>query len=126
LLKSIGVPMASGPRIDPMFAKLVTFVGAGIYEEILFRLVLFSGVSLLLQLALLPKPGAVLLAAFISALMFAGAHHVGPYGEKMDTYVFLFRTMAGIFFAFVYQFRGFGVAAGAHASYDVLVGLMPT
>lgn len=125
LLKSIGVPMANGPQVDPMLGKLVTFVGAGIYEETLFRLVLFSGVSLLLRLALVPKPGAVLLAAVISALLFAGAHHVGPYGEKVDTYVFLFRAMAGIYFALVYQLRGFGVAAGAHAGYDVLVGLMP-
>ncbi|HLW67598.1 MAG TPA: CPBP family glutamic-type intramembrane protease [Gemmataceae bacterium] len=125
LLKSLQVPMATGPQVDPMLAKLVTFVGAGIYEETLFRLALFSGLSLLLRLALVPKPSAVLLAASISAVLFAGAHHVGPYGEKMDTYVFLFRTMAGVYFALVYQLRGFGVAAGSHACYDLLVGLMP-
>ena len=43
----------------------------------------------------------------------------------MDSYVFLFRTMAGIYFAAVYHLRGFGIAAGAHACYDVLVGLVP-
>jgi hypothetical protein len=41
----------------------------------------------------------------------------------MNTYVFLFRTMAGVYFALLFQFRGFAVAAGAHACYDVLVGL---
>ena len=53
-----------------------------------------------------------------------GGHHVGPYGEEFDDFIFLFRTLAGLFFAFLYQFRGFGVAVGmAHACYDVLVGI---
>ena len=43
----------------------------------------------------------------------------------MDSYVFLFRMMAGVFFALLFQLRGFGVAAGTHACYDVLVGLAP-
>ena len=63
------------------------------------------------------------IAAVVSALLFSAAHHVGPYGEKMNSYVFLFRTMAGVYFALLFQFRGFAVAAGAHACYDVLVGL---
>ena len=41
----------------------------------------------------------------------------------MNTYVFLFRVLAGLYFASLYQFRGFAVAAGTHACYDVLVGL---
>ncbi|MFL5341868.1 MAG: type II CAAX prenyl endopeptidase Rce1 family protein [Gemmataceae bacterium] len=123
LLDSMGVPMNTNAVIPATTSRVITFVGAGIYEEILFRLVLFSGLALLLRLALVPKLLAGLLAAAISALVFSAAHHVGPYGEKMNTYVFLFRTMAGIYFASLYQFRGFGVAAGAHACYDVLVGL---
>jgi membrane protease YdiL (CAAX protease family) len=125
LLKSLGVPLSHGPKADPALARLITFVGAGIYEEILFRLVLFSGLALLLRLVMIPAFVAVPFAAAASALLFSAAHHIGPYGEKMDTYIFLFRTMAGVFFALVYQLRGFGVAAGAHACYDVLVGLMP-
>ena len=84
---------------------------------------LFSGLSWILRLALMPKYVAVAIAAAASALLFAAAHHIGPYGEKMNTYVFLFRTMAGLYFATLYQFRGFAVAAGTHACYDVLVGL---
>jgi membrane protease YdiL (CAAX protease family) len=122
-LEGIGVQLSTKPAVEQTVSRVVTFVGAGIYEEILFRLVLFSGLALLLQLALVPKAGAVPIAAIVSALLFSAAHHVGPYGEKMNSYVFLFRTMAGVYFALLFQFRGFAVAAGAHACYDVLVGL---
>jgi hypothetical protein len=124
-LHSVGITLSSGPAVDPLFGRMVTFIGAGIYEEVLFRLILFSGLVWLFQQALLPKVGAVVLAAATSALLFSAAHHIGPYGEKMDSYIFLFRVMAGIYFAGVYQLRGFGVAAGTHACYDLLVGLVP-
>jgi membrane protease YdiL (CAAX protease family) len=124
-LNSLGISLNVGSGPDPTIAKLITFVGAGIYEEILFRLILFSGLAWLLRQALMPKFVAVILAAIVSAFLFATAHHVGAYGEKMDSYRFLFRTMAGIYFAIIYQFRGFGIAVGAHACYDVLVGLSP-
>lgn len=122
-LESLGVPLAVPAPSESTVSRVVTYVGAGVYEEILFRLVLFSGLTCILRLAHFPKPAAVLMAAVASSLLFAGAHHIGPYGETMNSYVFLFRSMAGVFFALVYQLRGFAVAAGAHACYDVLVGL---
>ena len=41
----------------------------------------------------------------------------------MDGFNFLFRVLAGLYFTAIYQFRGFGIAVGAHACYDVLVGI---
>jgi hypothetical protein len=104
-------------------AQVLTFVGAGIYEETLFRLLLYSGLVGVLRLICLPRVLAYGLAAIFSAGLFAAAHHVGPYGEAFDDYVFLFRSLAGLFFALLYQFRGLGVAVGTHACYDVLVGI---
>jgi membrane protease YdiL (CAAX protease family) len=103
-------------------ARVVTFVGAGIYEELLFRLILYSAIQLLLQMLLAPKMVAVSVAAVVSAAGFAAAHHIGPYGEPFKETIFLFRFLAGMYFAALYQFRGFGIAVGAHACYDVLVG----
>jgi len=129
-LESIGVPCdtnppagITNPTVEQTVSRVVTFVGAGVYEEILFRLVLFSGLACVLRLAMMPKWASVLMAAITSSLLFAAAHHVGPYGESMNSFVFLFRCLAGVYFALVYQTRGFAVAAGAHACYDVLVGL---
>jgi membrane protease YdiL (CAAX protease family) len=123
LLDTLGITMSTRPALDPTIHRVVSYVGAGIYEEILFRLILFSGLSWILRASLMPKYVAVAFAAAVSALIFSAAHHIGPYGEKMNTYVFLFRTLAGLYFASLYQFRGFAVAAGTHACYDVLVGL---
>jgi hypothetical protein len=121
VLNLLEVPLAWAPSSLP---DLISFVGAGIYEEVLFRLLLFSALFGLLRLALAPWVLAFTVAATASALLFAGAHHFGPFGEEFDSYVFLFRSLAGVYFAALYQARGFGVAVGTHACYDVLVGVV--
>ena len=55
----------------------------------------------------------MLLAATASATLFSAAHHLGPYGQPYDNYLFLFRLAAGLYFALLFQYRGFGVAVGA-------------
>jgi membrane protease YdiL (CAAX protease family) len=104
--------------------QIVTFVGAGIYEEVLFRLLLFFGLGCLLRLIGFSTLLSALFCTLASAFLFSAAHHIGPYGEAFDRYVFLFRSLAGFYFALLYQFRGFGIAVGSHACYDVLVGVL--
>jgi hypothetical protein len=116
---------AGGPgECDPAVRQLIGYVGAGIYEETLFRLLLFSLLGWLLRLADFPPGGALALAALLSGLAFSLAHHIGPHGEAVTPSVFLFRSLAGVYFALLFHFRGFGVAVGAHAGYDVLVGVL--
>jgi len=123
-LDAFGIKLAYPAGPDAAVARVVTFVGAGIYEEMLFRLLLFTGLAWVLKLTEMPRLAAVGLAAAGSALLFSAAHHAGAYGEPFDAYTFLFRTVAGLYFTLVYQLRGFGVAVGAHAFYDVVVGVM--
>ena len=63
-------------------------------------------------------------AGAVSATVFAAAHNLGPYGEPFHARAFLFRALAGLYFALLYALRGFGIAVGAHAGYDVLVGVL--
>lgn len=116
---------ADADELDPMWGQLVGYLGAGIYEETLFRLLIYAG---LLRLFSWNESKvslwAILLSAFASALLFAGAHHIGPNGDAFNLYVLTFRTFAGIYFAALYHLRGFGITVGAHAGYDVLVGLI--
>ena len=72
---------------------------------------------------MLPTVVAVPLATVAAALAFAAAHHVGPHGEEVVTIKFLFRATAGLYFTILYVTRGFGIAVGAHAAYDILVGV---
>jgi hypothetical protein len=103
-------------------APLIGFLGAGVYEEALFRLALvplFFGVLRLLQT---PTVLASTLAITASALLFSVAHHAGMPGESFTWFAFIFRWLAGVYFAWVFVVRGFGVAVGTHTAYDILVG----
>jgi hypothetical protein len=103
-------------------ATLIGFLGAGVYEEALFRLLLvplFFGVLRLLQA---PVVLASTLAVTGSALLFSLAHHAGTPGEAFTWFAFIFRWLAGVYFAWVFVIRGFGVAVGTHTAYDILVG----
>jgi hypothetical protein len=115
--------LAVAPVQETRFvASLIGYVGAGVYEETLFRLILvpvFFGVLRVLQA---PQILASTLAVTGSALLFALAHHAGVPGEPFTWFAFIFRWMAGVFFAWVFVLRGFGVAVGTHVIYDILVG----
>lgn len=102
--------------------KLVEYAGAGIYEETLFRLVLLSLLLAVFSQAT-SRGRAVMGAALVSSLLFALAHHLGAHGEPFVLDRFLFRAAAGVLFAVIFLHRGFGIAIGAHAMYDVLVGM---
>ncbi|MFO8007095.1 MAG: CPBP family glutamic-type intramembrane protease [Candidatus Brocadiia bacterium] len=103
-------------------APLLLALGAGVYEELLFRLLLVGGGTLLMQKVFLwDRRLAAALALAVSSLLFAAAHHVGSVGESFTTYNFLFRTVCGFLLGVIYVFRGFGIAAWTHALYNLLV-----
>ena len=101
---------------------LLGFVGAGIYEETLFRLALIPVFYRVLKLLTVPGVAACTLAITGSSVLFSLAHHVGVPGETFSLFAFVFRWLAGVFFAYVFVVRGFGVAVGTHSAYDLLVG----
>jgi hypothetical protein len=122
-LDEMGIKLNWGPS-EKSLGRIVTFVGAGIYEEVLFRLVLFFVLARLFRYFFFPPLIAALLTMIASAALFSASHHLGPYGEPFNNYVFIFRCLAGLYFALLYQLRGFGIAVGTHAFYDVLVGVL--
>ncbi len=103
-------------------ATIVGFLGAGVYEEALFRLALIPAIYGLARLIHTPELLAGTLAVTGSSLLFSLAHHAGAPGEAFTWFAFIFRWLAGVFFAWVFLMRGFGIAVGTHAAYDVLVG----
>ncbi len=99
-------------------------VGAGIYEELLFRLIIISLLTLLLiDIFRMKQVFGVALAVIISSLLFA-LHHYPPIGvDKWSTSEFAFRAAAGAYLAAVFVLRGFGLAVGCHIIYDVIAFL---
>ncbi len=100
---------------------IVLSLGAGIYEEFLFRMILMGGMLWVMQSVLRMRGGAPLVLAIAGqALAFSAFHYLPWSGEAFDLQVFAFRTLAGVYFAYLYQERKFGIAAGSHAIYDVM------
>jgi hypothetical protein len=123
LMQRWGIEMAAGSEAQPGLRQAITYLGAGIYEEAIFRLLLYAGLAALLRKLDLGGLGAFLLAALTSATIFSVAHHIGPYGQPYSNYLFLFRLAAGLYFALLFQLRGFGIAVGSHACYNVMVSI---
>jgi hypothetical protein len=116
-------PLAAHGPLEGMFARLVGFCGAGLYEEVLFRLLLLPAMAWLFRRLGFSASGGMAAAVLSTSALFSMAHYVGPLGDVFEPYSFTFRMIAGIFFALLFLGRGFGIAAGTHAFYDVLVGL---
>ncbi len=104
-------------------ASVVSALGAGVHEELVFRLGLMSGIVALLARTGCERRVTVLVAVLVSATVFAAAHHVGAYGEPWSAHAFAFRSVAGVAFGLVFWFRSLAHAVYAHVLYDVLVAL---
>jgi len=121
-LEGQAVLAASSDQRAQAVASLVGYLGAGVYEEALFRLALIPLFLACLKVLQTPTILAQTVALTASALLFSIAHHAGTPGEAFTWFAFIFRWLAGVFFAWVFVVRGFGVAVGAHTAYDILVG----
>jgi hypothetical protein len=117
-------PLAWPLAADGIIARLVAFCGAGLYEEVLFRLLLLPLLVWAFQRLGVAAGWAACCGLVASSLLFSAAHYVGPLGDTFTIYSFTFRFLAGMFFAILFLVRGFGIAAGTHAVYDILVGLL--
>jgi len=101
---------------------LLLSLGAGVYEELLFRLVLLGGGAWVMhEMFGFSKFWAAALALVASSMLFSAAHHVGSLGEEVNGFVFVFRVLCGLVLGVVYLARGLGIAAWTHALYNVLV-----
>lgn len=129
---------ASKPAVGGGFTGLVMSLGAGFYEELAFRVVLFGiGAKALVwlfskdklgltQLVGLPKLSlrglaVTLLWGIGCALIFSGIHYIGPLGDRFAMDSFLFRALLGLALTLIYALRGFATAVWTHALYDIWV-----
>jgi hypothetical protein len=118
---SAGVALVGS--VQSVFAHLVSYFGAGVYEETLFRLILLPVVVLVLRAAKVRPRTAMVIAVVVTSALFSAAHHVGASGEPLDPFRMTFRFLAGVFFCLLFLLRGYGIAVGTHALYDVFAAL---
>lgn len=116
---SVGGAIGDPVHDLPLMARVTIAIGAGLYEEMLFRLV---GMALLhfilVDLIAAPPRWGMAIAIVLSALAFAVYHRPELPAEWPR---FVFYTLSGIYLGTVYLMRGFGITVGTHAMYDILV-----
>jgi hypothetical protein len=114
--------LAGGSPLDgPMLGRLTLSLGAGLYEELLFRVVIVALISNGMRLLGFSRLIAGVIAVIAGALLFSAFHYIGPFGEPLRLESFVFRALAGLAFSALYLTRGFGITAWTHALYDVAV-----
>ena len=105
----------------PAGARATIAVGAGVYEELVFRFVLIAiAHGLLVDICGVRKQLGNVLSVGFSALVFAAYHRSGG-GGGVNVEVVIFYFASGVFLGTLFLGRGLGIAAGAHAVYDLLV-----
>jgi Type II CAAX prenyl endopeptidase Rce1-like len=102
--------------------RLMLSLGAGLYEELLFRVLLVGSLAWAGRRLLGWRPVvAGVWAALVGALIFSAFHYIGPYGDVWRVYSFVFRAIAGLTFSALFLLRGFGITAWTHALYDAFL-----
>jgi membrane protease YdiL (CAAX protease family) len=104
--------------------ELVLSAGAGVYEEVLFRVILLGAIYYPLKAWCKLRPGlSAFIAITLSSLAFAACHHLGPYGDPLEAGRLAYRFGLGCLFAAIYVYRGLGIVVYTHTLYDVFVSL---
>lgn len=114
---------AFSPPLDELtrLQLLALSLGAGLYEELFFRVILVSALLWGFKKVFKKNRTAYAFAVIIAALCFSAVHYVGEFGDPFYIGSFLFRFLFGLALNLIYVIRGFGMAAWTHAVYDVLV-----
>lgn len=107
-------------------ARLTVSIGAGIYEELLFRLILIGAVHfVVVDIFRFHSGTGYVVGAVVSAVLFALSHNLGVAGSPgIEVRLLAFYTAAGVYFAIIFISRGFGIVVAAHAMYDAIALLV--
>ena len=99
-------------------------IGAGLFEELLFRVFITSFLIWVLTRLVKIKWLAVVLSIIIASFLFSISHYMGNASDQFEIYSFAFRFFAGVWFTALFSVRGFGIVSLTHAFYDIFVILL--
>ena len=113
--------LSSGGPGSGLMQNLALSVGAGLFEEIIFRVILLNLLFLLLSPLLKKKVVAAVFSVLLASFLFSLSHYVGTMADTWQLYSFMFRWAAGLLFTVLYFVRGFAITSYTHALYDIWV-----
>jgi len=114
---------ATEVRPDVIGHDILEAFGAGIYEEFLFRL-MFISLSLLIFVDIFSlREDVITIAAIILGALVFSLYHLSAdqlsHGSQLPWAKIVSRTLAGIYLGTLFVHRGFGIAVGTHAFYNI-------
>ncbi len=105
-----------------IWSKMAISVGAGLYEELMFRMLLIAVVhTLLVDVGKISNRVGASVAVLVSAIAFTVYHPLRDASGALAGANVVFYFAAGLYFGAVYILRGFGIVVAVHALYDVIV-----
>jgi hypothetical protein len=109
-----------------LFEKISVSIGAGLYEELLFRMIIIACIhTLVCNIFKRSNLAGLTIGVVVSALLFALYHDLPEAGSMSAISIFFF-FIAGLYLGFLYVIRGFGIVAATHAAYDVVAITLPS
>ncbi len=105
-----------------LVARLVSHIGAGIYEELFFRVGILTVLATLLHRSRhFSVDSSRVMALLFSSFFFAAFHYLPTFGVAFELTSFVFRFWAGMVLGSLFLLRGFGITAYAHAFYNIFL-----
>jgi hypothetical protein len=122
-LHMLAIAGPGGPIASMSWAtRLMLSLGAGLYEELLFRVLLVSALAAGARTLFgFGTKGAGVFATLVGAFIFSAFHYIGPFGDPFRLTSFTFRAISGVAFSALYLLRGFGITAWTHSLYDAFL-----
>ena len=115
-------PLAAvGPWSDlGISGALAISLGAGLYEELVFRLLLLAVLhTVLVDMLRIGEAIGAITSIVIAAIAFTLYHPIAADDGSVEVFRVAFYLVAGVWLGILMLKRGFGIAVGAHATYDI-------
>jgi len=118
--------LLANPAVGNFAEQLYLSLGAGIFEELFFRLVLISGLFYFFNRIIKENIiRSAVVSLFLSGLVFSIFHYLGYFGEEFHWYSFVYRLVSGLFLGVLFLKRGYGITVYTHIFYDVILVSVP-
>ena len=113
--------LAAGGPGNAALQNFALSLGAGLFEEIIFRVLLLNLLFFILNYIFKNKVTTAVISVLAASFLFSLSHYIGSMADSWELYSFMFRWIAGMIFTVLYFMRGFAITAYTHALYDIWV-----
>ena len=126
IMKVTNLFFLASPISSDLLEQFYLSIGAGIWEELIFRLGMINLFTYLIaSFFKYNKLFSIFLSLMFSAALFSIFHYIGIYGDIFTWQTFILRMVAGLFLGSVFLFRGLGISVYTHIMYDIVLVTVP-